>query len=100
MNIKTMALWPCWHCWQPARRRQDDDHRPDQGSGTVATQPGIVPGSEEDLKTNVGDRVFLCVRQVGLMADGKETLDRQSAWLGKYGQVSVQIAGNCDGARN
>ena len=24
------------------------------------------------------------------------TLDRQAAWLGRYPQVSVQVAGNCD----
>ena len=66
------------------------------GGGAVAAAPGIVPGSEEDLKTNVGDRVFFDFDKAGMQADGKATLDRQSAWLGKYGQVNVQIAGNCD----
>jgi peptidoglycan-associated lipoprotein len=66
------------------------------GSGTTAAATGIVPGSEEDLKTNVGDRVFFGFDKSGLDADGKGTLDRQSAWLGKYGSVSVEIAGNCD----
>jgi peptidoglycan-associated lipoprotein len=66
------------------------------GSGTVAAAPGIVPGSEEDLKANVGDRVFFDLDRSGLPADGKATLDRQSAWLGKYAQISVQISGNCD----
>ena len=66
------------------------------GGGAMATAAGIVPGSEEDLKTNVGDRVFYDFDRSSLKADGQATLDRQAAWLGKYGQVSVQIAGNCD----
>jgi peptidoglycan-associated lipoprotein len=57
---------------------------------------GIVPGSEEDLKTNVGDRVFFDFDRSNIKGDQAATLDRQAAWLGKYGQVSVQIAGNCD----
>jgi peptidoglycan-associated lipoprotein len=64
------------------------------GGTTMAT--GIVPGSEEDLKTNVGDRVFYAFDKSALDGDSKSTLDRQSAWLGKYAQVNVQIAGNCD----
>jgi peptidoglycan-associated lipoprotein len=66
------------------------------GEGAAPAPAGVVPGSEEDLKTNVGDRVFFAFDRSGLMPDGKETLDRQSAWLSKYGQVNVQIAGNCD----
>jgi peptidoglycan-associated lipoprotein len=63
------------------------------GGGTAA---GIVPGSEEDLVANVGDRVFYDFNTSGLRADAKGTLDKQAAWLGKYGSVNVQVAGNCD----
>lgn len=65
-------------------------------TGQTAAAPGIVPGSEEDLKANVGDRVFFDFDKSALKTEGKDTLDRQSAWLGKYGSVNVQIAGNCD----
>jgi peptidoglycan-associated lipoprotein len=58
--------------------------------------PGIVPGSEEDLKTNVGDRVFFDFDRSSVRSDGAATLDRQAAWLAKYAQVNVQISGNCD----
>ncbi len=61
-----------------------------------ASSAGIVPGSEEDLVANVGDRVFFDFNAASLRADGKSTLDKQAAWLGKYGSVNVQIAGNCD----
>jgi peptidoglycan-associated lipoprotein len=60
------------------------------------TSTGIVPGSEEDLVANVGDRVFYEFNVSGLREDAKGTLDKQAAWLAKYGSVNVQVAGNCD----
>ena len=60
------------------------------------TANGIVPGSQEDLVANVGDRVFYDFNTSSLRADAKGTLDKQAAWLAKYGSVNVQIAGNCD----
>ncbi len=65
-----------------------------EGAGAAAG--GIVPGSQEDLVANVGDRVFFDFNTSGLRADAKGTLDKQAAWLAKYGSVNVQIAGNCD----
>lgn len=56
----------------------------------------IVPGSQEDLVANVGDRVFYDFNKSGLRPDAKATLDKQAAWLAKYASVKVQIAGNCD----
>jgi peptidoglycan-associated lipoprotein len=55
-----------------------------------------VPGSEEDLVANVGDRVFFDFDKSNLRPDARATLDKQAAWLQKYPQVNVQIAGNCD----
>jgi len=69
---------------------------PTMATQTTTATMAIVPGSEEDLKQNVGDRVFFAFDRSGLQADGQGTLDRQAAWLGKYGQVNVEIAGNCD----
>jgi peptidoglycan-associated lipoprotein len=65
------------------------------GAG-AATTPTIVPGSQEDLVKNVGDRVFFDFDKSILKSEDKATLDRQAAWLAKYGQVNVQVAGNCD----
>jgi peptidoglycan-associated lipoprotein len=62
----------------------------------AATSSGIVPGSQEDLVANVGDRVFYDFNMSALRADAKATLDKQVAWLAKYGSVNVQVAGNCD----
>lgn len=66
-----------------------------QGTGAAATS-GPAPGSEEDLVANVGDRVFFDFDKAILKADARATLDRQAAWLQKYGSVSVQVAGNTD----
>lgn len=65
-------------------------------TGPVATVATIVPGSQEDLVANVGDRVFYDYNKSTVRADAQGTLDKQVAWLAKYGSVNVQIAGNCD----
>ena len=66
------------------------------GTGGAAVSSGPVPGSQEDLVANVGDRVFYAFDSSKLSSEATGTLDRQTAWLGKYPQVSVQIAGNTD----
>ena len=65
------------------------------GTGSP-TAGGIIPGSQEDLVANVGDRVFYPFNASMLHDDARSTLDKQSVWLAKYGSVNVQIAGNCD----
>lgn len=65
-------------------------------TGTGAANAGPVPGSQEDLVANVGDRVFFDFDRSTLRSDARDTLDRQAGWLGKYPQVNVQVAGNCD----
>jgi peptidoglycan-associated lipoprotein len=66
------------------------------GYGATAATSGPVPGSQEDLVANVGDRVFYGFDSAQLSGDARGTLDRQSSWLGRYPQISVQLAGNCD----
>lgn len=66
------------------------------GSGAAATTAGVSPGTQEDLVANVGDRVFYALDSSSLSGDARSTLDRQSAWLSRYPQISIQMAGNCD----
>ncbi len=66
------------------------------GSGANATNGGAVAGSQEDLVANVGDRVFFALAENTLSSDARGTLDRQAAWLARYPQNSIQLAGNCD----
>jgi peptidoglycan-associated lipoprotein len=56
----------------------------------------IVPGSQEDLVANVGDRVFYELNSSALSDEAQATLTKQANWLAKYPNVTVQIAGNCD----
>ena len=65
-------------------------------TATTASTSSIVPGSQEDLVANVGDRVFYDLNMSALKTDGKATLDRQAAWLAKWAKNNVQVAGNCD----
>ena len=64
--------------------------------GTSSSLSGAGPGSQEDLAANVGDRVFYALDSSSLSGDARATLDRQAAWLARYPQVSIQLAGNCD----
>jgi peptidoglycan-associated lipoprotein len=57
---------------------------------------GPTPGSIEDLVVNVGDRAFFDFDQYNLKPSSQATLDRQAAWLGDYGNVTVLIEGHCD----
>ena len=57
---------------------------------------GPVPGTQEDLVANVGDRVFYDLNRSTLRSDGRTTLERQAAWLAKWSANNVQVAGNCD----
>ncbi|MDD2794830.1 OmpA family protein [Acidocella sp.] len=64
------------------------------GAGTAST--GAVPGSEQDLVANVGDRVFFAFDKSNLSSDSDATLGRQASWLAKYPSVNVLVAGNAD----
>ena len=54
------------------------------------------PGTQEDLVVNVGDRVFFAFNESDLSSEARATLDRQAAWLKKYGTVKVTIEGHTD----
>ena len=56
----------------------------------------IVPGSQEDLIVNVGDRVFFGYDSAELDADAQELLQHQAAWLKQHDILSVIIEGHCD----
>jgi peptidoglycan-associated lipoprotein len=61
------------------------------------TQPsGPTPGSAEDFRVSVGDRVFFGYDRFDLSAEARSVLERQAAWLRQYPNVRVLVAGNCD----
>lgn len=68
------------------------------GAGAGAGGAGGVakPGTQEDLVVNVGDRVFFAYNESELTPEARATLDRQAAWLKKYGSIGVTVEGHCD----
>ncbi len=62
----------------------------------ATTEAGPVPGTQEDLVVNVGDRVFFAYDSYELSAEAQETLRRQAEWLQTYADVSVTVEGHCD----
>jgi peptidoglycan-associated lipoprotein len=57
---------------------------------------GPVPGSLEDFRISVGERVFFGYDQYDLSPEARATLEKQAAWLRQYGAVRVLLAGNAD----
>lgn len=59
--------------------------------------PGGVPsGSQEDLVTNIGDRVFFGLDSIAISAEARVTLEKQAQWLRRNQGVTVTIAGHAD----
>jgi peptidoglycan-associated lipoprotein len=58
--------------------------------------PASGPGSQADLSTNVGDRVFYGYDSAVLSNEAQATLQRQAEWLKQYGNVRVVVEGHCD----
>jgi peptidoglycan-associated lipoprotein len=56
----------------------------------------IVPGSVQDFQVNVGDRVFFEYDKSDLTEAGRATLQKQAAWLQRFGAVTLTIEGHCD----
>lgn len=62
--------------------------------GTVTSN--VIPGSQEDLTVNVGDRVFFGYDQYDLAPEARSTLDMQAEWLTRYPNVTITIEGHAD----
>lgn len=81
-----------------------EDTKPTSGSAvtptTNTTTPpaatGIRPGSAEDFRVNVGDRVFFAYDKFDLSADARRTLERQATWLKQYASVRLTVEGHAD----
>jgi len=62
--------------------------------GEVETGP--TPGSIDDFRVNVGERVYFDFNASRLDSDDMEILQRQAAWLQSYPDARILVAGNCD----
>ncbi len=59
-------------------------------------QVSIVPGSVQDFQVNVGDRVFFEYDKSDLTDAARTTLQKQAAWLQRFGAVTLAVEGHCD----
>jgi peptidoglycan-associated lipoprotein len=62
----------------------------------TAPPSGPAPGSLEDFRVSVGDRVFFGYDRFDLSTEARSVLERQAAWLRQYPSVRILVAGNCD----
>lgn len=58
--------------------------------------PGILPGSLQDFKVNVGDTVQFAYNEYNIQDADKATLQKQAAWLAKYPAVQITVEGHAD----
>lgn len=59
-------------------------------------QQSIIPGSVQDFQVNVGDRVFFAFDKSDLDDRARGVLQKQAAWLQRYGAVVLSIEGHSD----
>jgi peptidoglycan-associated lipoprotein len=57
---------------------------------------GPTPGSLEDFRITAGERVFFGYDRFDLTPEARATLEKQAAWLRRYGSVRVLVAGSAD----
>ena len=62
---------------------------------TTTTDEQIIPGTQEDLIVNVGDRVFFDYNSSELDTDAQDLLNDQAAWI-KQNNANITIEGHCD----
>ena len=74
----------------------DDAGGSDDVDVATVDSSGPIPGSQEDLVQNVGDRVFFEYDSAVLTPDGRRTLERQAEWLRLFPEHTVMIEGHCD----
>ena len=66
------------------------------GAGAGVAGSTASPGTVEDFRVNVGDRVFFGFDRFELDAEARATLDRQAQWLQQYPNLSVVVEGHAD----
>ena len=71
---------------------KDQDLADASGFGAGAARPGTA----QDFVVNVGDRVFFESDSSDLTPTATATLDKQAAWLQRYGRYSFLVEGHAD----
>ncbi len=69
---------------------------PVQGFESQNNFGNAVPGSQDDLAVNVGDRVFFAYDSFTLSPEAISQLELQAQWLRQYPSVNVVVEGHAD----
>lgn len=62
----------------------------------VVTACGPVPGTAEDFKANIKDRVFFAFDKYNISAESRNTLEAQAGWFKTYPSTTATIEGHAD----
>jgi peptidoglycan-associated lipoprotein len=89
-GLKIAAVCCCFLALAACSKKNSPDLEANNAFGAAA------PGSEQEFKTVVGDRVFFVEDQSTLTSEAQETLRRQATWLKQYAHVNIQIEGHAD----
>lgn len=66
---------------------------PDQSVNVGST---ATPGTAEDFKLNIKDRVFFDTNKSHISAESKKSLEAQAGWLKTYANTNAVVEGHCD----
>ena len=66
------------------------------GYAASTLQSGPVPGTQEDLVVNIGDRVFFGYDRYDLSTEARSTLEEQARWLMQHQSLNITIEGHAD----
>ena len=89
-GLKFAAICCCFLALAACSKKNTPDLEANNGFGVAA------PGSEQEFKTVVGDRIFFQMDQSNLTAESQDTLRKQAAWLKQYADVTIQVEGHAD----
>lgn len=67
---------------------------PAENEVIVATGP--VPGTSEDFKANIKDRVYFAFDKYNISAESRNTLEGQAGWLKTYPSTTATVEGHAD----
>jgi peptidoglycan-associated lipoprotein len=96
MNMKLVGILAATLLVAGCSSKKGTETAATDSSMTSEATGGAIPGSEQDLQQNVGDRVFFELDRSELSQEARSTLDRQAAWLKKFPAVRVTVEGHCD----
>ena len=65
------------------------------GQGAL-TEAERLAQLQREFQTSVGDRVYFATDSVSVTGEGRQTLDRQVAFLRRYPTISLRIEGHAD----